>query len=381
VKKQIYLLILLFSSVIIYGQTLIPNSTGSFLFTPQAPLNRPPVEVFYHIPSGDITTMPIIFSFHGANRDGNNYRDYWISMANANGFMVFAPEFSDANYPGGDSYQLANIFDDGDNPSLGTFNSQNEWSFSIIDPLFDYIKSDISGVQEKYNAWGHSGGAQFLHRFVEYLPNSKLDFAVCSNAGWYTVPEFSVNFPYGLQESQLSNPTLVDAFSKKLIIHLGLDDTDPDSAGLRHNTIVDNQQGLNRLVRGQYFFNTSQSTANNMTTPFNWEKYEVSGIGHNAQLMANDALPYVLMNSLSILKNEKTITLNVFPNPTSLGYVNLKSKNGSAFDVSVYDVLGKQVIKSSVTNGKLDVSSLNTGLYIMKVSQDEAITTQKLVIK
>ena len=71
----------------------------------------------------------------------------------------------------------------------------------------------------------------------------------------------------------------------------------------------------------------------------------------------------------------------IYPNPTSLGYVNLKSRNGSAFDVSVYDVLGKQVIKSSVTDGKLDVSSLNTGLYIMKISQEEATVTKKLVIK
>ena len=83
------------------------------------------------------------------------------------------------------------------------------------------------------------------------------------------------------------------------------------------------------------------------------------------------------------LSNDKfSVTdLKIYPNPTSLGYVNLKSRNGSAFDVSVYDVLGKQVIKSSVTDGKLDVSSLNTGLYIMKISQEEATVTKKLVIK
>ena len=86
------------------------------------------------------------------------------------------------------------------------------------------------------------------------------------------------------------------------------------------------------------------------------------------------------MNSLSI-SDSLIEGFGLYPNPTSLGYVNLKSRNGSSFDVSVYDVLGKQVIKSSVTDGKLDVSSLNTGLYIMKISQEEATVTKKLVIK
>ncbi|MDU8884960.1 T9SS type A sorting domain-containing protein [Yeosuana sp. MJ-SS3] len=86
-------------------------------------------------------------------------------------------------------------------------------------------------------------------------------------------------------------------------------------------------------------------------------------------------------NFTASTKDNQIEGFSLYPNPTSLGYVNLKSRNGNAFDVAVYDVLGKQVIKSSVTDGKLGVSSLNTGLYIMKVSQDEATVTKKLVIK
>ncbi|MEW4922200.1 lamin tail domain-containing protein [Algibacter sp. 2305UL17-15] len=300
-KKKLITFIILLYIAFSFGQNLSANSTGSFIYTPASPLNSQTVAVFYHIPNGNMATMPILMSFHGTNRNANDYRDYWISMANTNGFMVFAPEFSDANYPTGDNYQLANIFDDGDNPSLATFNPENEWTISIIDPLFEYIKADISGTQEVYYAWGHSGGSQFLHRFVEYLPNSKLDIAVCSNAGWYTVPEASVDFPYGLNESQLPNATLTDAFAKKLYVHLGQNDTDPDSPNLRHNTVVDNQQGLNRLDRGRYFFTTSEATASSMSVPFNWEKKEVPGVGHNAQQMANDALQYIFDNMSSVL--------------------------------------------------------------------------------
>jgi hypothetical protein len=71
----------------------------------------------------------------------------------------------------------------------------------------------------------------------------------------------------------------------------------------------------------------------------------------------------------------------MYPNPTSLGYLNISSKSNSKLDVSVFDVLGKQVINETVRNNVLNVSKLNSGIYIMKVSQDDAISTQKLVIK
>jgi len=279
----------------IQDDSIKPNSTGVFTFTPTGVLSNKSINVYYHTPQGDLTNFPILFSFHGGSRNADDYRDDWIQMANANNFMVFAPEFNSDDFPSGDMYNLANIFQDGDNPSSDTFNSPDSWTFSIIDQLFDFIKSEIGGNQTTYNAWGHSAGAQFLHRFVFYLPDSKLNIAVCSNAGWYTVPESGVVFPYGILESQLSNSNLISAFSKKLYVHLGDADTDPNSSSLRHNDIVDEQQGLNRLVRGRYFFETSQEKAESLNATFNWEKTpEVSGVGHDHTAMALDALQYIL---------------------------------------------------------------------------------------
>ncbi len=77
----------------------------------------------------------------------------------------------------------------------------------------------------------------------------------------------------------------------------------------------------------------------------------------------------------------ESIEFNLYPNPTSLGYINISSKNQSAMKIGVYDILGKQVISETVTNNRLDVSKLNTGIYVMKISQDDATATKKLVIK
>ncbi|MFT5215377.1 MAG: endonuclease I [Glaciecola sp.] len=74
------------------------------------------------------------------------------------------------------------------------------------------------------------------------------------------------------------------------------------------------------------------------------------------------------------------VEIKFYPNPTSLGYVNISSKNSSRMNVTVFDILGKQVINTTVSNNRLNVSNLNAGIYIMKITQGKAISTKKLVI-
>jgi hypothetical protein len=72
---------------------------------------------------------------------------------------------------------------------------------------------------------------------------------------------------------------------------------------------------------------------------------------------------------------------SVYPNPTSTGFVNVVGTIDDTISVSVYDILGKQVINETLTNNRINVSALNTGIYIVKISQNDASVTKKLVIK
>ena len=395
-KYRLKLVVCLIFTSFSYCQNLNPNSSGAFTFNPQYPLNRPSIRVFYHIPQGDISIMPIVFSFHGSGRNGDDYRDLWIDMANQHGFMIFAPEFSSSNYPGlGDNYLMGNVFEDGDNPAQSEFNDPSEWTFSTIDPLFEYIKSNVLGTQTFYNAWGHSGGAQFLHRFALFVPNSKLGVAVCSNAGWYTVPETGVDYPYGISlpfgpvdqdlfdflqsPSNDLNINLDQFFSKSLIIHLGTNDTDPNSSGLRHNTEVDNQQGLNRYVRGQYFFSSSQSKAEDLNIEFNWERHDVPGASHQSQVMANDALQFILNSPLSSQNPSALSALKFYPNPVSSNYIRFNHPLQSPVSVTVYDVLGAVVLKTVIENQILDLRSLSAGIYSIKIDIGAHSISKKII--
>ena len=79
--------------------------------------------------------------------------------------------------------------------------------------------------------------------------------------------------------------------------------------------------------------------------------------------------------------NFNTVKFSMFPNPTSTGFVTITSNNSDNIQAQVFDVLGKQVLNNTISNNRLNVSSLNAGLYIVKLTQNNASVTKKLIIK
>ena len=81
------------------------------------------------------------------------------------------------------------------------------------------------------------------------------------------------------------------------------------------------------------------------------------------------------------LNNFNANSFSLYPNPTNTGSVTISSTNSDAISVRVFDILGKQVKNETLTNNTLNVSNLKTGVYIVKITQNNATTTKKLVIK
>ena len=73
--------------------------------------------------------------------------------------------------------------------------------------------------------------------------------------------------------------------------------------------------------------------------------------------------------------------LRVYPNPVTDGNLFITSDNNDAKQVSVFDVLGKQIIKTTVTNQPVNVSALNSGVYMVKITENGKTATRKLVIR
>jgi hypothetical protein len=269
---------------IIYG-------TNFFNFT-YAGLPQKPIKVFYHIPQGDKTNMPILLIFHGDERNAEDYRNWCIAYANQYHFMVFAPEFTVQNFPGASGYSIGNVYTDGNNPTPLTLIPQNQWTFSYIEPLFDSIKAATGSIRNTYKIFGHSGGGQFVHRFVLFKTTARYDTAIAANSGWYTVANPTIaypNYPYGVSNSPLATVNPTNYFTRKMIVSIGQLDNNANDPSLRHNAFAD-AQGLNRLDRANYFFQKSQAYATSANTTFNWKFNIVPNSGHDAQLMMDAAV-------------------------------------------------------------------------------------------
>ena len=263
------------------------NGSGNFNFEFNKLID---LNIFYNIPQNLHTQSPILFVLHGAGRNASDYRDQFISKSNQLGFIVIAPEFKNEDFPGGDGYNLANIFVDGDNPSLLSLNDETDWLFSVFNPLFEQVKLLTDNYSNGFDLFGHSAGSQVAHRYLLFETNAKVNRAVFSAAGWYTVPDLNIQFPYGLNQGPFiyNNSLLSEFFSRQINIIVGQNDDDPNAANLRH-TYESELQGAHRLERAQHFFNESYNVSSSIPCVFNWEFYIVTGAGHNSSPMSSFA--------------------------------------------------------------------------------------------
>lgn len=81
-------------------------------------------------------------------------------------------------------------------------------------------------------------------------------------------------------------------------------------------------------------------------------------------------------------KTQETIEgLNFYPNPVSNGKIYISSKSSLDKEVIIFDVLGKPVFQAIVSNKELNISSISSGVYIIKIREGEATATRKLIVR
>ncbi len=243
----------------------------------------PPLPVWYQLPQQVTPDTPVVVVMHGVNRDADRYRDEWAELALAYRMIVIVPEFSRADFPGSNGYNTG-FFAEAD----GTPRPRSLWSFAAIEPLFDAVRRRFGTTAARYTLYGHSAGAQFVHRFVMFMPEARIEQAITANAGWYTMPDPAAEFPYGIKGAPITDHTLEAALGKPLMVLLGTADTDTSDPDLR-TTPEANRQGPHRYARGQSFYAQGRELADRWGTPFGWRIEFVPGVGHTNALMAKAA--------------------------------------------------------------------------------------------
>lgn len=93
-----------------------------------------------------------------------------------------------------------------------------------------------------------------------------------------------------------------------------------------------------------------------------------------------DNWSYVTTSTLGVKSND-IAGLNIYPNPVTNGTLFINTDANAERKVTVFDVLGKQVLKVTTSNNAINVASLNAGVYIVKVTEEGKTATRKLVIR
>ena len=73
--------------------------------------------------------------------------------------------------------------------------------------------------------------------------------------------------------------------------------------------------------------------------------------------------------------------LKVYPNPVSNGTLYIESNANAERNITVFDVLGKQVLNTTTSSNTINVSQLNTGIYMIRITEEGKTATKKLVIR
>jgi poly(3-hydroxybutyrate) depolymerase len=243
-----------------------------------------PIPVWLLRPAKAGPDAPVMFVMHGVGRDADRYIAEWVEIATAAGIVVVVPEFTKGGFPDTLNYNFGAVFDE-----KGALRPRAAWSYSAIDKIFDKVVAREQLAAKTYVLFGHSAGAQFVHRFVLLGAGAKMSRAISANSGSYTWPTGPEKWPFGIHGLPAGLWQPATALTGPMLLMQGTADNDPGHPSLpRQREAM--AQGPHRLARGKAFYAAAQVAAKQAGVAFGWSCVLVPDVAHDNGGMA----PYVV---------------------------------------------------------------------------------------
>ena len=93
-----------------------------------------------------------------------------------------------------------------------------------------------------------------------------------------------------------------------------------------------------------------------------------------------ETISFVINTGLSSSDNE-ILDMMVYPNPVDGNYVTILSPVEGLKEIQVFTVTGRKVMDTAINGNTLDVSSFNSGFYMLKVTINGQSKISKLVFR
>ena len=232
-----------------------------------------PAQKYYlYLPAVAKRDTPIVFCVHGISRNAAEHARCFAPVAAAYGTILVAPVFAASRFP---DYQRLGRRGRGMRADL------------MLNRIADEVEAVAMLTSSRRLFFGHSGGGQFVHRYVMAHP-AKVDKYVISAAGWYTWPEPTAPFPFGTGATP-DLPDLAFDLDEFLAVYgcvfVGSRDTGRGHA-VRKSERIDRDQGVTRLERGSRWSAAMNRAARVRCMPEPLTYRELPGAAHRFSGMA-----------------------------------------------------------------------------------------------
>ncbi len=256
----------------------LPGSTAYAEGRPAYTLSDP--ALFVYVPSNAEAHQPVqvLVAMHGMGGNGKEFCQNLLAAAERNGWIVVAPTFKYQDYM---------------NPALVL---QDDLSFlpRLKATLDDLPRRTGLATRGRVLLYGHSRGAQAVHRFATYYPERTLG-VVALSAGSYTLPLATTTvegrqqlpLPYGVADlrARLGRDFDAEAFKQvRFQVEVGGQDGNPNETPRAWDPYL----GRSRVDRARAYTRALQE----LGVPATLTVYPEAGHGISPQ-MQNDALAFL----------------------------------------------------------------------------------------
>jgi hypothetical protein len=239
---------------------------------------------------------------------------------------------------------------------------------------------------ENLGGWGSGGGGAYASTSTINGPCHSTDrmFKLFKKGGpdgqfinqTVTLPPGNFNWSFWTKWAVLVNWESEGDATPKFLIK-----TDDDGDGTWENvqTII-----LTQPTDALTWVNQTGTYVNDVERQVRIQFYKYGGTQANPsnldQLMFIDDVSMTYAASLSTV-DVTVLDMTIYPNPSNGSYVTIQSPVNGVKYVEVFDITGKRLINTSLNTDTLDVSSISTGMYLVKVTIEGQSKTSKLMIR
>ena len=225
--------------------------------------------------------------------------------------------------------------------------------------IFNYpLATPVGGDASIWNTYE---GNQGLYFFA-----SGANATTIPNDDWMISPEFSMD--------GVTSPIL-SFWAKSLTDQYGLERF---QIGVGTTT---NPSDFTIITPGSYVEPPTQWTQ----YQYDLSAYEGQNIRLAIHYMGNDS--FVLMMDNFVIEgtlgvtNYSSLEMSLYPNPVDQNYVTIETPISGSKEIEVFDLLGKKVIDVNSSSNQLDISQLNSGVYMVRVTVGNQSSTTKLIVE